>query len=115
MLSPLPIHLYKETHLRLYPFQVPCLHLPYVLDPVLTLYLVFTSSAPIIPALDAFMSQVCYTLPPCTNATLNSAATTIAAGCASDAANLTTFNSDALVMNVFKAYPVVREVLCLKT
>lgn len=86
--------------------------------PVSTLIPAFTSSAPLIPALDSFMSDVCYTTP-CSNATLQAATATIAAGCSSSLSNVTgsssTNNSDSLVMDVLQVYPVIREVLCLKT
>lgn len=58
------------------------------------------------------MSQVCYTQP-CSDAALDEAAQAIAAGCSNDLqkANL----PDSIVNNAFNTYPLVRELLCLKT
>ena len=66
-----------------------------------------------VPALDAFMTQVCYTAPVCSNATLSMAASTILAGCAADLQGEGL--SNATVTTAFSLYPLVREILCTKT
>ena len=80
-------------------------------SPLLT-SLAIVSNASIVPALDTFMSDLCYS-EPCSNATLTQAASTILSGCASDLQGEHLSNST--VMDAFSAYPIVREVLCLKT
>ena len=58
------------------------------------------------------MSQLCYSAP-CSDDALNQAAQTIIAGCSADlqGENL----SDYIVTTAFGTYPLVRELLCLKT
>jgi len=76
------------------------------------LFPITLTNAPIVPTLDKFMSDLCYG-PACSNATLMTAASTILAGCAADLKNETLSNST--VTTAFSLYPLVREVLCLKT
>lgn len=87
-----------------------CVHLRYCFtaDTVPAL----TSNVSIVPLLDNFMSDLCYNSP-CTNETLQSAASTVLAGCSSDLSGEGL--SDSVVTTTFSAYPLVREVLCLKT
>lgn len=77
------------------------------------MFAVLASNASIIPVLDKFMSDLCYTYPTCSNDTLMTAAMTIMNGCATDLQNEGLSNTT--VMAAFESYPVVREVLCLKT
>lgn len=71
-----------------------------------------SSNGSIIPVLDNFMTELCY-MQPCSNATLTQAAQTIEAGCASDLA--TSKVSNQTIATIFGLYPLIREVLCLKT
>lgn len=67
----------------------------------------------IIPFLDKFQTDLCYNYPTCSQATLTAAAQTVAQGCAED------LKKDGIaaqtIIDIFSAYPIVREVLCLKT
>ncbi|ORY26046.1 hypothetical protein BCR39DRAFT_273539 [Naematelia encephala] len=70
------------------------------------------SNISVVPVLDKFMSDVCYSAA-CSNATLQQASTTILSGCASDLSGEGLPNST--VTTAFSTYPLVREILCLKT
>jgi hypothetical protein len=73
---------------------------------------VLTGNDSIIPTLDNFMTELCYN-EPCSNDTLTQAAQQISQGCASDlqASNI----SSSTIEMIFNVYPILREVLCLKT
>ena len=75
--------------------------------------LAIASGTSLVPALDTFMTDLCYVDSPCSNATLMEAANTISTGCATDIASAGLTNSTIDV--AFGEYALVREVLCLKT
>lgn len=72
-----------------------------------------STNTSIIPFLDKFQTDLCYNYPTCSQATLTTAAQTVAQGCAED------LKKDGIaaqtIIDIFSAYPIVREVLCLKT
>ena len=62
--------------------------------------------------MDDYLSAVCYN-DPCSQSLMNSTAQTIIEGCAAD---LDTFNvPNSTVYEVVGAYPLAREIACLKT
>lgn len=65
------------------------------------------------PYLDKFMTDLCYNYPVCSDSTLKAAAQAVLAGCSADLQK--DGFSDQVVVDAFSAYPIVREVLCLKT
>jgi len=74
---------------------------------------ILTANDSIIPYLDKFMTDLCSPTDVCTNATLNEAAGQILQGCSAD---LKADGFPDAVVNVsFSLYPLVRDVLCLKT
>lgn len=73
---------------------------------------VLTSNGSLIPLLDNFMSELCYTQP-CSNETLDTAAQAIIAGCSADLEQ--SGLPESVVTEAFGGYPLVREILCLKT
>lgn len=81
--------------------------------PTTDLLPLLTSNSSIVPVLDNFMTDFCYNVQPCSNDTLQQAAQTVLAGCASDLAAGRLPNST--VTTAFSIYPLLREVLCLKT
>jgi len=80
--------------------------------PTAALLPLLSSNGSIIPVLDNFMSQLCYSQP-CSDAALMSAAQTISTGCASDIKMGGLPNNT--VEAAFSIYPTLREVLCTKT
>ena len=74
---------------------------------------VLASNDSIIPYLDKFMTDLCSPSGACSNATLDEAAGKILQGCSAD---LQADKFPNAVVNVsFSLYPLVRDVLCLKT
>jgi len=73
----------------------------------------FTLNTSIVPVLDKFMSDLCYSSMTCSNTTLQNASQTILSGCSTDlqGEGLPT----SVVTTAFGLYPLVREMLCLKT
>jgi hypothetical protein len=80
--------------------------------PAAALLPALTSNSSIVPPLDDFMSDLCYSQP-CSNATLEAAAQAVITGCQSDLQD--DGLSAGLVATAFMQYPLVREVLCTKT
>lgn len=80
--------------------------------PTAALLPLLTSNGSIIPVLDDFMSELCYT-EPCSDEALNSASEAVIAGCSNDLSGEGL--SDNVVTTAFGAYPLIREVLCTKT
>lgn len=80
--------------------------------PASTLLPILTSNDSVIPVLDDFMSELCYTQP-CSSETLDAAAQAVIAGCSNDLSGEGL--DDNVVTTAFSAYPLVREILCTKT
>lgn len=80
--------------------------------PTADLLPLLSTNGSIIPILDKFMTDLCYKSP-CSNATLMAAAQAITTGCAADLQTAKLPNTT--VAAAFGIYPVLREVLCLKT
>ncbi|ORX40004.1 hypothetical protein BD324DRAFT_615906 [Kockovaella imperatae] len=75
--------------------------------------LITSPNASIVPVLDNFMTDICGPSDVCSNATLYNASQVILSGCSGDLKNESL--SDSVVTTAFGLYPLVRDVLCLKT
>lgn len=77
-----------------------------------TLLPAISADANVVPILDDWMTQICAS-EPCEQDFLDSAASNFSSACASD---LESYNVDASdVEGIFGLYPLVRELVCLKT